>query len=220
MEKRAIIFSRVSSIEKLNRQNCERQISDLSAFASANDFQVVKVFQEHISGAKKTSERDVLESAMSFAKKEGINCVLFSELSRLSRGGVFSAIVTLNWFVENKINAYFQKENIYLLDGEGNVQPTTQILISALSFSNSCERSAIQFRLNSGRELAKKKGIKFGRKIGSIETKEDKEKKYPITLRYIRKGGYKLTEILAIAQSQGEKICYTTLRELNKEYKK
>ena len=55
---KAVIYARVSSTG--DRQSTERQVSDLSAYAKRNDYAVVKVFQEHISGAKRNEERPVL----------------------------------------------------------------------------------------------------------------------------------------------------------------
>ena len=45
----AIIYARVSSTN--DRQNTERQVRDLEQYAAANNIQVVKVFEEHISGS-------------------------------------------------------------------------------------------------------------------------------------------------------------------------
>ena len=45
------IYARVSSIG--DRQNTERQVKDLSEYAKYKGFEVCKVFEEHISGAKK-----------------------------------------------------------------------------------------------------------------------------------------------------------------------
>lgn len=47
----AVIYARVSSIG--DWQSTKRQVSHLSEFASLNDYQVIRVFEEHISGAKK-----------------------------------------------------------------------------------------------------------------------------------------------------------------------
>jgi DNA invertase Pin-like site-specific DNA recombinase len=53
--KNAIIYARVSSVGE--RQNTERQVKDLMEYASYMKYEVLKVFEEHISGAKKNSER-------------------------------------------------------------------------------------------------------------------------------------------------------------------
>ena len=46
-----VIYARVSSIG--DRQSTERQVKDLSEYAKYKGIEVYKVFEEHISGAKK-----------------------------------------------------------------------------------------------------------------------------------------------------------------------
>lgn len=210
---KAIIYSRVSSTT--DRQNTERQISDLNRYAIANDIEVTEVFSEHISGAKSNRERITLTSALEFAKSNGIDIVLFSELSRLGRN-VLEVTEIIKWFSDNHVNAYFQKENLTLLNADGKVSPTTTILVACLGMVAEIERDNIKYRLNSGRSLAIEKGVKMGRKVGSVESREVKESKYPVAIRYIKKG-YKLTEVLAICKQKGEKISNRTLMRLKKE---
>lgn len=209
---KAIIYSRVSSIGE--RQNTDRQINDLRKYATSNGIEIVKEYSEKISGAKSNNDRNVLNDALYYAKENKIDIILFSELSRLGRN-VLNVIEVVKWMSDNKVNAYFQKENLTLLDKNGKVQPTTTILISCLGMVAEIERENIIFRLNSGRRDAIEKGIKMGRKIGSKETQADKNKKYPITLSYLRRG-YKLTDILSIAQSKGEKVSMSTIKRLKK----
>lgn len=51
----------------------ERQVKDLSEYAKYKGFEVCKVFEEHISGAKKNDERPVLCEAMEFCKEKRIS---------------------------------------------------------------------------------------------------------------------------------------------------
>ena len=209
---RIIIYTRVSSLG--DRQNCQRQIADLTKYAQSNGMEIIKVFEEHISGAKANNERNILNEAISYAKTEGISMILFSELSRLGRN-VLNVIEIVKYLSDNHINAYFQKENLTLLDDKGKVQPTTTILISCLGMVAEIERENIKFRLNSGRQNAIKHGKRMGRKVGYRMSHDDYEAKYPITIKYLRKG-YKMTEILPIAQAQGEKISLPTIKRLKK----
>lgn len=209
-----IIYSRVSSTT--DRQNTDRQVSDLTAYAEANGLRMLKVFSEHISGAKQNTERPVLAECLQYAKKNKVNMILFSELSRLGRN-VLNVIEVVKWLSDNAINAYFQKENLMLLDASGKVQPTTTILISCLGMVAEIERENISFRLNSGRRQAIEKGVRMGRKVGFRYTTENYERKYPVAISLIRKG-YKLIEIKAIAESKGEKVSKSTLTTLKKMF--
>lgn len=71
--------------------------------------------------------------------------------------------------VDNGINVYFQKEGLELFDGD-KVNGVMAIYISFLSFCAEKERENIAFRLAQGREMAIQKGVKMGRKVGSIKT--------------------------------------------------
>lgn len=46
----------------------------------------------------------------------------------------------------------------------------------------------IKFRLNSGRELAKEKGGKFGRKEGSVKPLEKKASQYKEVIKELKRG--------------------------------
>ena len=52
-----VIYARVSSIG--DRQSTERQVKDLSEYAKYKGIEIRKVFEEHISGARGYSIRDV-----------------------------------------------------------------------------------------------------------------------------------------------------------------
>ena len=82
--KTAVIFSRISSTTS-ERQSNIRQVKDLMGYASKNDYDVVKVFEEKISGAKRNEERSVLTECVEFCVANQIDTLLTSELSRIGR---------------------------------------------------------------------------------------------------------------------------------------
>ena len=61
-----VIYARVSRIG--DKQSTERQVKDLSEYAKYKGIEVCKVFEEHISVAKKNDERPVLCEAMGYCK--------------------------------------------------------------------------------------------------------------------------------------------------------
>lgn len=67
---RVCIYARVSSSN--GTQDYNRQISDLTAFANQNNYEVVKVFAEQISGTKKNLERVALMDMIEFVKCNAI----------------------------------------------------------------------------------------------------------------------------------------------------
>ena len=84
--RKAIIYARVSSSGYLaGRQSTERQVEALKDYAAANGYEVVKIFEEDISGAAKNAERERLNAAYDCAVAERVDMMLVSELSRVGR---------------------------------------------------------------------------------------------------------------------------------------
>lgn len=78
--KTAVIYARVSSMGE--RQNTERQVHDLREYANRNGFQILKTFEEHISGTKRNEERAILSECLEYCETNNIDTLLISELSR------------------------------------------------------------------------------------------------------------------------------------------
>ncbi|MBD5214995.1 MAG: recombinase family protein [Bacteroidales bacterium] len=182
---KAIIYARVSSTT--DRQNTERQISDLTKYAEYKGMEVVKTFEEKVSGAKKNSERPILTEAIEYCKANKIAMLLVSELSRLGRNA-FEVLDTVKMLVDEGINLYMQKEQFTLLDEEGKPSMFAPIMIATLSTCAQLERENIKFRLNSGRQLYIDKGGKLGRKEGYRKPKEDKAEEYKQVIKFLKQG--------------------------------
>lgn len=83
METKAVIYARVSS--ESDRQDTSRQIEDLKRYANQQNMEVVNIYEEHISGAKKNEERVVLTECLEYCRNNSVEYLLLSELSRLGR---------------------------------------------------------------------------------------------------------------------------------------
>lgn len=178
------IYARVSSIG--DRQSTERQVKNLTEYAASNQYEVKGIYEEHISGAKTNKERKVLTECLTNAKENKIDCILFSEMSRCGRA-IWEVLETIKFCADSGINLYFQKEGLTLLR-DGKVDSIMAIYISCLGFCAEKERENIYFRLSQGRELAKQKGVTMGRKIGSVKSRDQKEKEYAKVIKLLRKG--------------------------------
>ena len=185
MNTKSVIYARVSSVG--DRQNTDRQISDLMDYVDYQKLELSKVFEEHISGAKKNSERPVLQQAIEYCKSNGVAILLVSELSRLGRNA-FEVLATVKDLIDSGINLYMQKEQLTLLDSEGKPTMFAPIMIATLSTCAQLERENIKFRLNSGRKLYIERGGKLGRKVGSIKTTEQKREEYRDIISYLKRG--------------------------------
>ena len=182
---KAVIYARVSSVT--DRQNTERQVIDLQQYAEANKMEVVKIFEEHISGGKTNKERQVLQDALQFAVDNSIDHVLSNELSRIGRN-TFNVLETIKFLIDHHINLYLQKERFTLLNENGKPSPFAAIMLATLSTCAELERENIAFRLQSGFRRHIEKGGKVGRKVGYTKSREKKEDEYKDAIRYLRKG--------------------------------
>lgn len=185
MSTKAIIYARVSSVG--DRQNTERQISDLSEYATYQKLEIAQIFEEKISGAKKNVERPILLQAIDYCKQNEVSILLVSELSRLGRNA-FEVLATVKDLIDNGINLYIQKEQLTLLDKDGSPTMFAPIMIATLSTCAQLERENIKFRLNSGRKLYIEHGGKLGRKVGSTKSLEQKKEQYKDMIGYLKRG--------------------------------
>ena len=183
--KNAVIYARVSSIG--NRQNTDRQVADLTAYAVKNGYSVVNIFTEHVSGAKETKDRQTLADCLTFIEDQAneVSILLVSELSRLGRN-VDDVTKNVIAFKEKHINVYFQKEGFQLFDDNGEVNPFTNIFVAVLGTCAQIERDNIKFRLNSGLAQYRANGGRVGRKEGYQKPKEDYLAQYPELIQKLK----------------------------------
>ena len=181
----AVIYARVSSIG--DRQNTDRQISDLLDYVEYQKLELCKIYEEHVSGAKKNVERPILQQAIEFCKINHVSILLVSELSRLGRNA-FEVLATVKELIDSGVNLYMQKEQFTLLDNEGKPTMFAPIMIATLSTCAQLERENIKFRLNSDRKLYIERGGKLGRKVGSVKTAEQKREEHKDIISYLKKG--------------------------------
>ncbi|MCI7385186.1 recombinase family protein [Bacteroides thetaiotaomicron] len=206
---RAIIYARVSSTT--DRQTTDRQVADLKAYAEYAKMEVVKIFEEKVSGAKKNAERPVLVEALEYCRTEHIDMLLVSELSRLGRNA-FEVLETVKGLVDDKINLFMQKEKFTLLDDDKQPSMFAPIMLATLSTCAQLERENIKFRLNSGRQQYIAKGGQLGRKIGSTKSVDKKKEEYKEVIKLLRQSlsvrkVAKLTDVSA-----------STVQRLKKEF--
>ncbi len=207
--KAAVIYARVSSTGE--RQSTARQVADLTNYANLNGLEVVEVYEEHISGAKRNEERAVLTECIDYAVTNGVEVVLFSELSRCGRA-VWEVLDTIRTLKDNGINAYFQKEGLSLFSADGKENPYLAVMVSVLGVCAQLERENITYRLNSGRAKYIADGGKLGRKVGSVKSKEKKQEEYSKVIRSL-KAGKSIRDTAAICG-----VSVSTVQRVKKEF--
>ena len=185
MSTKAVIYARVSSAN--DRQDTTRQIEDLKRYANSQEFEVANIFQEHISGAKKNEERQVLINCIEYCTTNSINYLLLSELSRLGRS-TLQVLRSLEILHASKVSVYIQNLGLYTLQPNGEINPIASIIVTILAEMANIERSNIQYRLNSGRANYIAKGGELGRRIGSTKTEEKMKEEYKEVIALLKKG--------------------------------
>ena len=205
----AVIYARVSSVG--DRQSTERQVKDLSDYALYKQLEVRKVFEEHISGAKKNEERPVLCQTLEYCKENRISTLLVSELSRMGRNA-FEVLASVKQLLDCGINLYIQKEQFNLLGEDGKPSLLAPIMLATLSTCAQLERENITFRLQSGRKQYVAKGGRLGRKPGSVKTVEQKREEYKDVIALLRKG-YVIRDVAKLTRKS-----VSTVQRVKKEF--
>ena len=210
MNKIAVIYSRVSS--QGDRQDTARQVRDLELLAKQRNMKVAKIFEEHISGAKKTQERPILRECLEYCFTNDVEILLISELSRLGRN-VDDVLANVRLCKEKHLNVYFQKEQLSIFNDDGKEHPFLTIFIAVLGTCAEMERDNIKFRLNSGKAQYMAKGGKVGRKEGYRKSDEELQEQYAGVIKQLRKG----YPVRMIAKSEGVGI--STVMRVKKKFK-
>ena len=216
--KSAIIYARTSSSGSVeSRQSTERQVIDLTDYANRNAMTICKTYEEHISGAKRNTERAVLSECIEYAISNRVDVVLFSELSRCGRA-VWEVLDTIRTLKDNGINAYFQKEGLSLFSEDGTENVYLAVMLSVLCVCSQIERETIYYRLQSGRKVYVDKNLAttgksgLGRKVGYRKPIDKKREEYKETLKLLR-AGYPIRKVAKLTD-----VSESTVKRLKREF--
>ena len=187
MERTAVIYARVSSLG--DRQNTERQVSDLKRYIELHEMELMQVFEEKMSGAKEN--RPILQQCVEFCIEHQVHTLCVSEISRLGRSTKI-VVNTIDELSKAGVNVYIQNLPLCTLNEDGQPNPIAKMVTAVLSSFAEIERDNIKYRLNSGYELAKARGVRMGRPRGATE---DLLQKYPEVVKHLRKGKNSIREI-------------------------
>lgn len=183
--KKVVLFCRVSSTN--DRQNYDRQISDLTEWAISQNHHIEGTFAEKVSGAKKNHERKELLKMVEFVNSNQIDTVCVTELSRLGRDPI-QILQTIEILNEHRISLFIQNYNIETLTDEKEINPMSQFLITILAEIARMERRSIETRLSSGYQNYREKGGVVGRKAGYRKSSEAMQDEYSEQIRMLKKG--------------------------------
>ena len=164
---KVVIYSRVSTIT----QDYKRQTEELKEYSQKMGFEVVKTFEEKVSGGKNNEDRPKLMEMIDFIKDNKIDKVLCWELSRIGRNTI-EVLKTIKLFNDNCISLFIKNYNIETLNDKCEINPLSQFMIQILTSVSEMEKTTIRQRVSSGYEQFRKNGGKVGRKEGFKKDKE------------------------------------------------
>lgn len=223
--KSAVIYARVSSTNDRQDTGLNAQLEKLNKYAAEHNFKVLETFSEHVSGAKKKSERKALTECFLYCEQNKVSTILVSELSRIGRcmTDVFNTITEAG---EKGITIIQVKDGTII----ENDSIGGKALLFALSLAAEIERENIKYRLNLGRISYIENGGKLGRKEGYKKPKEEKADEYKEVIKMLSEAqemtekGVKVPYLYTIRgiaehlREKGLKVSISTVQRIKKEF--
>jgi len=177
------ILVRVST----QKQETDRQVSELSAYAAQKGYDVVEVCEEQVSGAARESERHGLHRVLELATTGVIKKVLVHEVSRIARRNS-AAHAFLEALEENGVSLYWHAQHIETLLPDGKRNPAASLMFSLLAELARNEGDQLGERIKSGLREAAKKGRFPGRPKGTVKSRDALLAQYRHVVRHLRAG--------------------------------
>jgi DNA invertase Pin-like site-specific DNA recombinase len=183
---RAVIFSRVSS--EGNRQDTERQTTELIEYANKMGYELVGVYEEKVSGFKNNNQRPIFSKMLDDLENQKIDKVLVWELSRIGRS-VIQSLQNIQLLTDKKVSIYIKNFNLETLNDDRTPNSLSMFMVQILFSVANMEAQMTKNRMESGyRAHIKKNGSKsVGRKLGSIETEEETIQKHSDVIKLLKK---------------------------------
>ncbi|AIK95704.1 recombinase family protein [Candidatus Odyssella acanthamoebae] len=154
MGHRAAIYARVSTTD----QSCERQITELTAFADRGGFKIIGIFKDITFGTK--TNRLARNRVIKLAQARKIDAILVTELSRWGRS-TQDLLETLNRLSGWKVLVVAMNGMTFELNTPHGCMMAT-ILAGIAQF----ERDLLSEHVKSGLAAARARGKKLGRQPG------------------------------------------------------
>ena len=178
---------RVSTSE----QDYTYQYNTIKELCKLKGWEIVKVFANKVSGAKKNEERKEIVELLDFVKNNQVDRVVATEISRIGRD-TLEALKTIEILNEHKVNLYLANYNIETLNPNGEVNPIARLILTICLDISSYERNLIRYRMKAGYEdyLRRRKEnpeLRLGRQ-GYQKSEESYREHYAKELSLMRKG--------------------------------
>lgn len=179
-----VIFARVSTSD----QDYDRQVSELSTFADANGWKVVKTIASKVSGMRSNSERQDIAELFEYvsANASETDKIIVTEISRLGRDTA-EALDVLKFLRDHHVSLYIKNLGLETLMPDGSENHLSKFLCTILFEISHMERMQIVERLTSGRRRYLEMGGPIGRPKGMTMSPEQLLDRYQDIVRCLQK---------------------------------
>jgi len=183
----AVIYSRVSSDSE--RQDTERQTTELKDYAHRMGYKIVDVYEEKVSGFKKNEQRPIFSKMLEDIQTNNIDKVLVWELSRIGRS-VLQSLQNIQILHDMKVGIYIKNFNLETLNDDKTPNSLSMFMVQILFAVANMESKMTLSRLQSGyQNHIKKHGTQsVGRKKGSVDSDETIIARHSDVSRLLKRG--------------------------------
>lgn len=181
--KQVIIFIRKSTLI----QEYSHQENLLIDVCKKNNYEIIDIIRETISGTKKNEDREGIQQLKNLVLQKKPQVVVCWEISRISRTSLgFHQL--LSFLTENNVSLYIQNLNLHTLDDSGKENHITGLILSLMAEIAKMETHTLKTRVKVALQNLKDKGVVLGRPKNTGDSKEKTIKKYPEVIKYLEKG--------------------------------
>ena len=188
MEKVCLLL-RVSTSE----QDYTYQYNTLKELCDRKGWEIVKVFANKVSGAKKNEERQEIVELIDYVKHNKVDRVVATEISRIGRD-TLEALKTIEILNEHKVNLFLANYNIETLNSNAEVNPIAKMILTICLEISSYERNILRYRMREGyneylrKRREDKENHPLGRKTEYRKNEQQYREQYKQELTLLRKG--------------------------------
>ena len=187
---KAALYTRVST----NRQNTDRQVSELNDYARRQGFDVVLTVCETVSGTRSKYQRPGLERVFELAKRGEVTEVVCLELSRLGRDSMDVRSIILE-LAGLGVCTHVVNRGLRSLDRSRRKDSITMMVLGILADLTQMERETLVERIVSGQQEAKRQGKHIARPKGTVKNTERLLEENRRVVSYLREGRCSVREI-------------------------
>ncbi len=171
-------------------QNYQYQISLLTDICKSRGWNIVKIFANKVSGAKKIEERTEIVELLEYVKNNKIDKVCCTSIDRLGRSTI-EALKVIDILNAHRVCLYMANYGLETLGEDGKVNPTVSMITTMLLEVAQLERAIIRDRMRAGyaeyRQRCRESGITMGRTASYRKSEKAYREQYSKELSLMRK---------------------------------